>query len=92
MPRGVPLSSDVIPPGTGLVQSVECCGANIKKLELPVVAQINTFANGIRRVCCPHGRKLISRSNAGELHCQTGTIKGGGLEKCIYAWEDPSAA
>jgi hypothetical protein len=60
-PIGVPHSSDVIPEGTGLVQTVECKGVEYdeeavglaSRFELPVLAQISTFSNGIRRVCCP---------------------------------------
>ena len=84
------MASDQIPTGTGLVQSVECNGICYNedshefdsRLESPVVAQITTFANGIRRVCCPKAAHL---SGAGRVHCTQ--ILGGA--DCIYAWEDP---
>ena len=91
-PIGVPLSSDQIPAGTGLIQSVECLGIkydnekrkNVAALEQPVIAQVTTFANGMRRVCCPNA---VEMSNPGDVHC--GKILGG--KTCIYAWEDPSS-
>ena len=85
---GIPLSSEEIPVGTGLVQSIECTGIKsdskegcVPLFEEPVVAQITTFANGIRRVCCPKAKHMM---NPGDVHCAK--ILGG--TTCIYAWED----
>lgn len=83
----IPLSSEEIPVGTGLIQSVECMGRSKNHaqpvLDEPVVAQIVTFANGIRHVCCqyanPHeltdGRHLCSASHNSGI--------------CPYTWANP---
>lgn len=87
-PVGIPLSSDDIPAETGLVQTVECYGTkydetkheNVSRFELPVVAQIITFANGIRRVCCPKVVHTFDKMNA-----TCAKITG---NACIYAWSN----
>ncbi len=85
----VPFSSEVIPEGTGLVQSLECKGAipsgkKEQPLSLPVAAQITTFSNGVRRVCCPYANV------AHFLRLKRAVCKAGDKQTfCIYSWEDP---
>lgn len=89
---GVPKSSDQIPVGTGLVQSVDCLGIqsrfskefNSKPQPLiePVTAQIVTFADGMRHVCCPFANDLMQN---GEYQCHAGS--GDTQETCIYSWQ-----
>jgi len=89
-PIGIPLSSHQIPAGTGLVQTVECNGiqydenviTHLPLLIEPITAQITTFSNGMRRVCCP---KAHHKRTPGEVRCESSI----GGAKCIYAWEDP---
>ncbi len=88
--QNIPLSSEVIPAGTGLVQAIRCLGTQydtenggtMTRLHEQVIAQITTFARGVRRVCCPeaqHGRN-------GKVAC------GGNFgAPCTYAWEDPTS-
>ncbi len=91
MSIGIPHSSDVIPTGTGLVQSVECRGITYDSenkittdlFERPVVAQITTFANGVRRVCCPKAYHNRFSKDDGEMRCNS--VNG---RPCIYAWKD----
>lgn len=86
----IPLLSDVIPAGTGLVQFVECRGIKYETptqytdlLASPVAAQVTTFANGIRRVCCPKGFHNKFSNDDGSLKCD-----GLSGAPCIYAWND----
>lgn len=90
-PLGIPLSSHEIPAGTGLVQSIECKGIKHAKegrsledlLTEPVTAQITTFANGVRRVCCPQA----VHNTDGEVTCGRAI----GLD-CIYSWDNTSGS
>jgi hypothetical protein len=85
----IPLQTDVIPVGTGLVQSVECKGRKLgeglrseEPLQSPVVAQIVTFSERIRKVCCIHvfalGRKKICTAGSELNH----------RNRCIYDWDE----
>ena len=85
----IPLQTDTIPAGTGLVQSVECKGRRLgdglrpeEPLQSPVVAQIVTFSERIRKVCCVYAYRL-SRGTV----CTAGETPHH-LNKCIYGWDE----
>jgi|ETNmetMinimDraft_11_1059920.scaffolds.fasta_scaffold240128_1 hypothetical protein len=58
-----------------------------EKLHLvePVSAQVTTFANGVRHVCCFHA----GEDNRIGAYCFA-RREGLRIAPCIYAWSDPS--
>jgi len=90
--NSIPTSSEQIPPETGLVQTVDCkgiakeavSGKRLQPLDQPVSAQITTFANGVRHVCCFHAGYVRSRGD----YCLA-YKDGQKIAPCIYTWENP---
>ena len=90
--KNVPLSSEHIPEGTGLIQSIECLGImqsgdqKSRPLDQPVAAQITTFANRMRRVSCLHAYNKLGK---GKCICFADDKNEITNVPCIYSWEDP---
>ncbi|MBP9773095.1 MAG: hypothetical protein KBD00_00510 [Candidatus Peribacteraceae bacterium] len=93
MQNPIPLSSHEIPAGTGLLQHVECTGiaqsaedGKLKHAEAllsPVIAEITTFADGIRKVCCLHAKDFLGQGN---YKCLASGDKSN--PDCIYTWKN----
>jgi hypothetical protein len=81
----------VIPPGTGCIEYRPCKGVRYEAggksgapLAEAVEAQIVTYANGVRRVCCLYAK---DHSGTGEYRCVAGGEPH--WSSCKYAWRDP---